>query len=168
MISWNNLPCELRKYIIRMNTSLRQDHASLLNSTLIAIRLRRRDRICVGCMRNSIFENKPLYRRPSMKLYIRYDNDEQIRIVCECDKHHCDYDMVFIKGGVEMKTMDLLEILRRRSNITTFLKYQGVDETELDILTKILNGNETITISEPRSKRWIRYTYAPENGLIFE
>ena len=162
MKTWTDLPCVIRKYIIKMNTSLKEDHYLMFKDTIIAIRLRKRDRVCVGCMRNAIFNNKPLYRRPSLKLYIRHDNDDQVRVTCECDKHRYNFDQIFIKGGIEMRTIDLLSMLRSRLNVTNFLKYNGMDDTELDILTKVLNGCETITMSEPLSKRWVRYTYVSE------
>jgi len=157
LTTWTDLPSEIRQDIISFNPSLRELHCKSLHETLYWIRRMRRDRQCVICSRNFIFENNPIERRPSTRMYIlmSYNATNHVRVRCACSEHadtiqDGEFALLVPRESEfpseKFKTL-MISVFDDLDNI---IVHYGVDEDDIRISTSIIDGNETITREHTR------------------
>lgn len=160
-MNWSSLPGEIKKHIINMNPSFKEIHSCNMEKTISEINSRRRDFSCVTCTRMTIFGSKPVYRKPSVRLfatYHPYTNSSIVRVCGECKKHRTS-----VVNGVKFEIprkyehdKDLLigYILDNTDCNNLILQHYGLDENDVLIRLSVLDGNIVNLYPDNRRPRW--------------
>ena len=163
---WDILPSEIRKKIILMNLSLKLLHERKYSPVIKSINLLKKERVCRVCVRDSVFNNAPFKRKPSLKMYARMESDvgqpsSCVRIICECDEHRaldCCFstDYSLINNGIEMNDSEIISTVKDMfENVSHVIIYSPVDEDHIRILRLIATGYQNIHTTRP-VPRWRR------------
>ncbi len=164
---WDILPNDIKKLIISFNPSLRELHKINLQKSIDAINYTRYEKMCVECVRGSIFGSNEIQRKPSVKMYImiedRYCKSNGIltaRLTCSCKEHaKISPERHLIPNGMEFSYFEIFEYIRNKycdDNISSVIKHSGLDEDQLEFLLSIARGESVYTSEFPISRRWER------------
>ena len=165
---WDILSNDIKRLIISFNPTLKEIHKAKLQSSINAINFTRYEKMCVECVRGSIFGINEIQRRPSVKMYTmideRYSNDSEVltaRITCSCKEHLViSPRRHLIKNGMEMDYIEIFQYIKNNlcGNISSIIKHSGLDENQLEFLLSISRGeNDHYTNEFPIARRWERF-----------
>ena len=164
---WDILSNDIKRLIISFNPSLKELHKIKLKPSIRAINFTKYEKMCVDCVRGSIFGINAIQRKPSVKMYVmieeRYCNSSEIltaRISCSCKEHiKILPKRHLIKNGMEMDYIEIFEYIQNHfcGNISSIIKHSGLDENQLELLLSISRGEAIYTSEFPISRRWERF-----------
>jgi len=86
-MSWNTVPDDLKKDIIKISGGFKAYHYALFKNPIAGIELCSSIKICYVCGLSSVWMREPLKRNPSTKLYIKNDGGEIAEVFGKCKKH---------------------------------------------------------------------------------
>jgi len=166
--NWDSISDDLKKYIIKFNPSFKQIHSDNMKKTIDQINNRRRDFSCVTCTRMTIFSSKPIYRKPSIRLFATqhpgYPGSSTVRVCGECIEHRTSTTM----GGVKLlipRSFDhdkysISKFITQNMVCDHMIIHYGLDECDQLIRLNVLDGNIVNLYEEIRRPRWsIMKTY---------
>ena len=164
---WDILSNDIKRLIISFNPSLKEIHKIKLKPSIRAINFTKYEKMCVECVRGSIFGRNGIQRKPSVKMYVmieeRYGNSNEIltaRISCSCKEHmEISPKRHLIKNGMEMDYIEIFEYIQKNfcGNISSIIKHSGLDENQLEFLLSVSRGeNDYYTNEFAISRRWER------------
>ena len=164
---WDFLSNDIKRLIISFNPSFKEIHKTKLQPSINAINFTRYEKMCVECVRGSIFGINGIQRKPSVKMYVmieeRYSNSSEIltaRVTCSCKEHmEISPRRHLIKNGMEMDYIEIFQYIKKNfcGNISSVIKHSGIDENQLEFLLSISRGeNDYYTSEFAISRRWER------------